>query len=70
MRRIAGDFGPREDGCSWHCLAKGLALMIFSQATTLSLAIPLLVVFALFVKMSNGATFAVVPFVNRAPRAP
>jgi NNP family nitrate/nitrite transporter-like MFS transporter len=28
------------------------------------LAIPLLLLFGLFVKMSNGATYAVVPFVN------
>jgi NNP family nitrate/nitrite transporter-like MFS transporter len=44
---------------------EGVALLIFSQATTLTLAIPLLVLFGLFVKMSNGATYAVVPFVNR-----
>lgn len=44
---------------------EGLALMFFSQATTLTVAIPLVVLFALFVKMSNGATYAVVPFINR-----
>jgi NNP family nitrate/nitrite transporter-like MFS transporter len=44
---------------------EGLGLMMFSQATTLSLAIPLMITFALFVKMSNGATYAVVPFINR-----
>jgi NNP family nitrate/nitrite transporter-like MFS transporter len=44
---------------------EGVALLFFSQATTLLLAIPLLVLFGLFVKMSNGATYAVVPFVNR-----
>ena len=44
---------------------EGVSLLVFSQATTLVLAIPLLVVFGLFVKMSNGATYAVVPFVNR-----
>jgi NNP family nitrate/nitrite transporter-like MFS transporter len=44
---------------------EGIALMLFSQATTLSLAIPLLITFAMFVKMSNGATYAVVPFINR-----
>jgi NNP family nitrate/nitrite transporter-like MFS transporter len=44
---------------------EGIALLFFSQATTLMVAIPLLVVFGLFVKMSNGATYAVVPFVNR-----
>jgi NNP family nitrate/nitrite transporter-like MFS transporter len=44
---------------------EGVALLMFSNATTLTLAIPLLVLFGLFVKMSNGATYAVVPFVNR-----
>src|SRR3990172_6148983 len=44
---------------------EGVALLVFSQATTLTLAIPLLILFGLFVKMSNGATYAVVPFVNR-----
>ena len=44
---------------------EGMGLMMFSQATTLSLAIPLMITFALFVKMSNGATYAVVPFINR-----
>lgn len=44
---------------------EGIGLMMFSQATVLSLAIPLMITFALFVKMSNGATYAVVPFINR-----
>jgi MFS transporter, NNP family, nitrate/nitrite transporter len=44
---------------------EGVALLIFSKATTLTFAIPLLILFGLFVKMSNGATYAVVPFVNR-----
>jgi MFS transporter, NNP family, nitrate/nitrite transporter len=44
---------------------EGLGLMMFSQATTLTLAIPLMITFAMFVKMSNGATYAVVPFINR-----
>ena len=44
---------------------EGIGLMLFSQATTLTLAIPLMITFAMFVKMSNGATYAVVPFINR-----
>ena len=38
--------------------------MLFSQMRTLTWAIPSLMLFALFVQMSNGATFSVVPFVN------
>jgi NNP family nitrate/nitrite transporter-like MFS transporter len=52
----------------WLFLAlfgEGIGLMLFSQATTLTLAIPLMITFAMFVKMSNGATYAVVPFINR-----
>jgi NNP family nitrate/nitrite transporter-like MFS transporter len=44
---------------------EGVALLFFSQATTLLVAIPLLVVFGLFVKMANGATYSVVPFINQ-----
>ena len=44
---------------------EGVALLFFSQASTLLVAVPLLVVFGLFVKMSNGATYSVVPFINR-----
>ena len=40
-------------------------LMLFSQAGILPLSIALMLAFGLFVKMSNGATYAVVPFVNR-----
>jgi len=43
---------------------EGVALLVFSQATALLLAIPLLILFGLFVKMSNGATYAIVPFIN------
>ena len=44
---------------------EGIGLMLFSQATVLAVAIPLMITFALFVKMSNGATYAVVPFIKR-----
>ena len=44
---------------------EGLALMFFSQMRVLVLAIPALMLFGLFVQMSNGATFSVVPFVNK-----
>jgi NNP family nitrate/nitrite transporter-like MFS transporter len=46
-------------------LLEGLALMAFSQVRWLPLAIVSMLVAGLFVKMSNGATYSVVPFVNR-----
>lgn len=44
---------------------EGIALMLFSQMTTLTLAIPTLLIFSLLVQMSEGATFSVVPFINK-----
>ena len=44
---------------------EGLALMLFSQMRVLVLAIPTLILFSLFVQMSEGATFSVVPFINK-----
>ncbi len=45
--------------------AQGLALLLFSRTGNLAAAIGMLVVFALFVHMACGATYAVLPFVNR-----
>ena len=44
---------------------EGLMLMFFSQLTVLALAIPALMIFALFVQMSNGATYSIVTFINK-----
>ena len=46
-------------------LLEGLALIAFSRMDVLILAIPMLVVFSVFVQMSEGATFGIVPFVNK-----
>jgi len=44
--------------------AEGLAMMAFAQARWLPAAIVTMVIMGLFVKMSNGANYAIVPFVN------
>jgi MFS transporter, NNP family, nitrate/nitrite transporter len=44
---------------------EGLALMLFSQVHLFALAVPSLLLFGLFMKMSEGATYAVVPFINK-----
>jgi NNP family nitrate/nitrite transporter-like MFS transporter len=46
-------------------LCEGLALTAFSQARALPLAVVTLLVFGLFVHISAGATFSVVPFINK-----
>lgn len=43
----------------------GLGIVAFSFMNSLILAIAALVFFALFVKMGNGATYSVVPYVNK-----
>jgi NNP family nitrate/nitrite transporter-like MFS transporter len=45
--------------------AEGIALLFFSQMSILAMAIPMMILFSLFVQMSEGATFSIVPFVNR-----
>lgn len=46
-------------------LGEGVALMIFSQMSVLFLAIPMLIIFSLFTQMAEGATYSVVPFINK-----
>jgi NNP family nitrate/nitrite transporter-like MFS transporter len=43
---------------------EGIGIMYFSTATILPIAIGAMLGFALFVKMSNGVTYSIVPFVN------
>ncbi|ALJ00229.1 MFS transporter [Rufibacter tibetensis] len=74
-RTLGGYFGDKA-GIKWGLsgrvwflgaviLVEGLALMVFAQMTVLSFSIISLVVFSLFVQMAEGATFSVVPFINK-----
>lgn len=44
---------------------EGISLILFSQMNILFLSIIILMIFGIFVKMSNGATYSVVPFIKR-----
>lgn len=44
---------------------EGIGIMIFSTMDVLTWAIVTMLLFALFLKMSNGATYSVVPFINK-----
>ncbi len=46
-------------------LGEGIALMVFSQMQVLFLALPMLIIFSLFTQMAEGATYSVVPFINK-----
>ena len=53
----------RFTGCV--LLLEGLALVLFSLMASLFLAVGAMIFFSLFVQMSEGATYSVVPFINR-----
>ncbi len=44
---------------------EGISLIFFSQMRVIAFAIPTMIVFSLFVQMSEGATYSVVPFINK-----
>jgi MFS transporter, NNP family, nitrate/nitrite transporter len=46
-------------------ILEGITLMMFSRATVLLMAIPLLILFSTAVQMSEGATYGIVPFINK-----
>ncbi|MFW6174569.1 MAG: MFS transporter [Chloroflexota bacterium] len=46
-------------------LLEGVALIVFSQMAALTLAVAALIVFSVLVQMTEGATYSVVPFINR-----
>ncbi len=69
---IIGDkFGERwglKGRVKWLFIAlviEGFALMLFSRMTVLPIAIGTMIIFSLFVQMSEGATYSVVPFINK-----
>lgn len=63
-----GNKGGLKGRVKWLYIAvvcEGLALILFSQMNSLIPAVASMVVFSLFVQMSEGATYSVVPFVKR-----
>ena len=72
MGGMFSDFIYRDGGLKGRvqflflCLIlEGFALVFFANMGVLALAIPALVIFSLFVQMSEGATFAIVPYINK-----
>lgn len=74
-RALGGIFGDKA-GKKWglkgrililgiFLLLEGLGIMLFSAMDVLPWAIATMLLFALFLKMSNGATYSVVPFINQ-----
>lgn len=49
---------------------EGIALVVFSRMPTLGIAVTAMIVFSLFVQMSEGATYGLVPFINKKAVGP
>jgi len=64
--KVGAKFGMRGKGLllAGVLLLEGAGLILFAQAGSLAMAIISMLTFALFLKMSNGATYGIVPFVN------
>jgi MFS transporter, NNP family, nitrate/nitrite transporter len=46
-------------------LAEGIGIILFAKAGSLGMAIVSMLIFALFLKMANGGTYSIVPFINK-----
>lgn len=64
--KVGNSYGMRGKGLLLGSvlMLEGLGLLVFAQAGTLALAIASMLLFALFLKMANGATYGIVPFIN------
>ena len=68
---VFGDRAGRKYGIKGRVLVlgafllmEGFGILLFANMHTLAWAIASMLLFALFLKMANGATYAVVPFIN------
>jgi MFS transporter, NNP family, nitrate/nitrite transporter len=64
--KVGGKYGMRGKGLllAGVLLLEGCGLVLFAASGTLLVAIVSMLSFALFLKMSNGATYGIVPFIN------
>ncbi|QHS63131.1 NarK family nitrate/nitrite MFS transporter [Chitinophaga agri] len=64
--KVGARSGMRGKGLllAFVLLLEGIGLLFFAQAGSLVMAIISMLSFALFLKMANGATYGIVPFVN------
>ena len=64
--KVGNRYGIRGKGLllGGFLMLEGLGLLLFAQAGSLAVAIFSMLLFAMFLKMANGATYGIVPFVN------
>jgi len=65
--KVGNKYGMRGKGwlLGGVLALEGLGLILFAQSDSLTIAIVTMLTFAMFLKMANGATYAIVPFVNQ-----
>ncbi len=65
--RIGRFYGLRGKGLllSAFLMLEGLSIILFAKAGNLPMAIASMLLFALFLKMANGGTYSIVPFINK-----
>ena len=65
--KVGKAYGLRGKGLllAGFLVMEGLGIVLFANAGTLTMAIVSMLIFALFLKMANGGTYSIVPFVNR-----
>jgi NNP family nitrate/nitrite transporter-like MFS transporter len=64
--KVGKKYGMRGKGIllATMLLLEGCGILLFAMAGSLEMAIISMITFALFLKMANGATYAITPFVN------
>jgi NNP family nitrate/nitrite transporter-like MFS transporter len=64
--KVGNKFGMRGKGFLLAAMLflEGVGLLLFAKSGNLGLAVVSMLSFALFLKMANGSTYAIVPFVN------
>ncbi|WP_234734046.1 NarK family nitrate/nitrite MFS transporter [Tellurirhabdus bombi] len=64
--KVGQNYGMRGKGIllAGMLLLEGVGIILFANSGNLTLAIVSMITFALFLKMANGSTYAIVPFVN------
>jgi MFS transporter, NNP family, nitrate/nitrite transporter len=65
--KVGKVYGLRGKGLllAGFLVLEGLGIILFANAGTLTVAIIAMLVFALFLKMANGGTYSIVPFINK-----
>jgi MFS transporter, NNP family, nitrate/nitrite transporter len=65
--KVGKVYGLRGKGLllAGFLVLEGIGIMLFAHAGALPMAIISMLIFALFLKMANGGTYSIVPFVNK-----